>query len=327
MQNTLTLCEKTKHQEIRKYIESVYAAAEKWYLINNPAHAFENGKIVAEEKRLLIKINRLGLRNFGPLTLSVYLTCDDIQKRIKYLESIERYIFLVYLCAGRRASLGNSEFSNMATDIYNNNCDLEYVLKRIDLLTYGDDEGWYDFSPDRFLSNIRDQFVGSKKQGYYDWAGIRYLLFEYDEYIRGNEESRVHWRTPNSIEHIYPQSNDADPSWRNAFRGFTAKQKRYLCNSLGNLVLLDRKKNSSLANNSFDLKKKKVYSTGNYSGYIVGSHSEIEVAQSKHWNAREIYKRGAKMLNFFSEKWNVELTRKEIKELLLIDSNLMQKIR
>ena len=63
------------------------------------------------------------------------------------------------------------------------------------------------------LNFIKDQFTNSRKSGYYDWSGIRYLLYEYEEYIQKNEPSKVKWKTPNSIEHIYPQ-DDSDVSWK-----------------------------------------------------------------------------------------------------------------
>ena len=281
-----------------------------------------------QERNWLIKINRLGLRIFGPLTLAVYLKAENPKDRIRYLKEIEAYIFLIYLCAGRKSTLGNADFSHIAMYLYHDNEEwtLDKVIEEIHKRTYGDDNEYYDYSPDRFIANIKDQFVGSKSDGYYNWPGVRYFLFEYDNYLKGKEESKVKWTMPNSIEHIYPQT-PSDISWKKSFTGFTAKQQQYLCNSLGNLVLLRHSKNSSLSNKPFDKKKKTIYSTGSSSGFFYGSHSEINVAESKNWNPREIYNRGVKMFTFLADRWEIDLTKKEIKELLLIDENLMKKIR
>lgn len=329
VKNVVSNTTETRYKEIRRYISSLHKAAKQWYIINNPEHAFMNEFISdAQEKDWLIKINRLGLRIFGPLTLAIYLKTDNAKERIKYLKAIEAYIFLIYLCAGRKSTLGNTDFSNIAMYLYygKDNWTLDQVIEEVHKRSYGDGNEYYDYSPDRFIANIKDQFVGSKSEGYYNWPGVRYFLFEYDDYLKGREESKVKWTTPNSIEHIYPQT-PTDISWKKSFTGFTPKQQKYLCNSLGNLVLLRHSKNSSLSNKPFDKKKKTIHTTGNSSGFFNGSHSEINVAQSKNWNPREIYNRGVKMLSFLSDHWQINLTKKEIKELLLIDENLMKKIR
>ncbi len=307
----------TSYKEIQIYISSLHKAARQWYIINNPEHAFINGIISdIQERDWLVKINRLGLRIFGPLTLAVYLKTENPKDRIRYLKSIEAYIFLIYLCAGRKSTLGNAYFSNIAMYLYNDKDEwtLDKVNEEVHKRTYGDDSEYYDYSPDRFIANIKDQFVGSKSDGYYNWPGVRYFLFEYDNYLRGREESKVKWTMPNSIEHIYPQT-PSDISWKKSFIGFTPKQQRYLCNSLGNLVLLSHSKNSSLSNKPFDKKKKTIHSTGSSSGFFNGSHSEINVAESKNWNPREIYNRGVRMLTFLIDYWEIDLTKKEIKEL------------
>jgi hypothetical protein len=328
VKNVVEHSKQTEYKEIRNYISSLHKAALQWYIINNPEHAFTNGFILNEEREWLVKIERLGLRIFGPLTLTVYLKTENANERIKYLKAIEAYIFLIYLCAGRKSNLGNAHFSHIAMNMYTGNIEwsLYKVINEIHKRTYGDQSDYCDYTPESFISNIKDHFVGSNGSGYYSWSGVRYFLFEYDNQLRGKEESKVKWAMPNSIEHIYPQT-PLDISWKKSFLGFTPKQQKYLCNSLGNLVLLRHQKNSSLSNRPFDKKKKTVHSTGSASGFFNGSHSEINVAESKNWNPREIYNRGKKMLAFLEDNWSIELTSKQIKELLLVDENLMKKIR
>lgn len=331
VENTLQKVNETRYKALRNYINSLQKAARQWYIINNPEHALNNQLINNEECKWLIKVNRLGLRIFGPLTLSIYLTTENSEERIEYLQAIEAFIFLNYMCSGRRSTYGNADFSNLATQLYYGKDDwtVRDVIDEVNTWTYGNEEDWGDFSIDKFIITIKDQFRSSKKYGYYDWGGgiaIKYLLFEYEEYLQGKEDPKASWSTPDSIEHIYPQT-PTDESWRIAFKGFTEKQKQILINSLGNLLLLKRPKNSTLSNRAFSYKKEHFYASGNSSGYILGSHSEIYVSKEKDWNPRKIYQRGLKMLEFFQERWQVNFTRKEMKTLLLIDDLLIKKIR
>ena len=329
VQNTLDKKPLTKYKELRNYIKSLQKAAKQWYIINNPEHAFNNSSIGFEECRWLIKINRLGLRVFGPLTLSVYMVSEDEKQKLNYLKALESFIFLNYVCGGRRSTFGNADFCHLSKRLYykEDNCTVDDVSDELSLWTYGTDEVDAEFSIDKFLTLIKDQFRSSKKSGYYDWSGVKYFLFEYDDYLRGKENSKVNWNTPDSIEHIYPQTPE-DKSWDLAFKGFTDKQKRILCNSLGNLILLDRSKNSKLSNREFSYKKEFTSQSGNsYGGYKFGSHSEIHVAKEIVWNPRRIYLRGLKMLDFLQKNWRIHFTTKQKKILLLVDDTLMKKVR
>ena len=313
-------------KEIQNYIRSLQKSALNWYIIRNPTHAVNNGHIDSDEWMWLDRLNRLGLRVFAPLALSIYLKEKDKETRIEFLKSVESYIFLNYLCAGRKSTLGNTYYPHVANEYFTGkeNWTISEVIETIDYDTHGDEDEPGYYTNQGFVTNIKDYFSKSNKNGFYDWPGIRYLLYEYETHICGEEEKKVKWNTPNSIEHIYPQT-DSDPLWKDAFTGYSAKQKKILCNSLGNLVLLRSSKNSELSNKSFEFKKKHKDGNGNQSGYFIGSHSEIEVSAYRDWNPDAIFKRGKSILNFIQTRWGIQLTRKEIKELLLIDEGLIAK--
>lgn len=318
---------KVSFESIRKYINSIQKAVILWYIINNPKQALSSELVTVEEAYWLEKLNRLGFGAFASLTLSVYLVTKNVTERVNYLKAVESFIFLNYHCAGRKSNLGNSHFPYLASHLYAKSADwsLEAIISNIYFWTFGneDEEGY--FSPERFVLITKDQFTHSKKSGFYDWSGIKYLLFEYEEYIQKSEPSKVRWKTPNSIEHIYPQ-NDADVAWKSVFKEYTPKQRKILCNSLGNLVLLRSSKNSQLSNKPFDFKRCHINVEGESEGYCVGSHSEIQVSMFKMWDAKAILKRGLSILNFVELRWNVKLTNKEKKYLLLSDEVLIEKI-
>ena len=78
-------------------------------------------------------------------------------------------------------------------------------------------------------------------------------------------------------------------------------------------MLLSISKNSSLGKKCFEEKKKR---------YKNGSYSEIEVAQSKEWTPKEIYKRGMKLLDFLSERWEIEISKEKEKLLQIKEEEI-----
>ncbi|MEI6949943.1 DUF262 domain-containing HNH endonuclease family protein [Paraflavisolibacter sp. H34] len=328
VQNTVIEKPNVSFKVVRKYIRSLQKASQLWYAINNPKHALQYEFISEEEAYWLSKLNHLAFKAFSSLTLSVFMSTEDTCARVEFLKSMESFIFLNFHCAGRRSTLGTSNFAHKANQLYNKTDGLtvDDLIHELRDWTYGNEESYGYYTNERFVLTIKDLFSNSKKNGYYDWSGLKYLLFEYEEHLQGEEPQKVKWSTPNSIEHIFPQ-NDADPAWKENFKNFTPKQRKILSNSLGNLILLRGSKNSELSNKAFAFKKKHSSAKGGMNGYINGSHSEIQVAQNKDWNAKTIYKRGVSILNFLQQRWGVALTTSEIRYLLLADEVLIEKVK
>ena len=115
-----------------------------------------------------------------------------------------------------------------------------------------------------------------------------------------------------TLEHIYPQT-DTDPYWVSHFGHLNSQERTYLTHSLGNLLPLSRAKNSSLQNDSFNLKK----NDGQGVGYYNGSVSENEVNTKDDWTPVEIQERGIALLKFMETRWLVELGDDAFKEKLL----------
>jgi hypothetical protein len=161
--------------------------------------------------------------------------------------------------------------------------------------------------------------------GFYDWNGLRYFLYEYEyEKVRQHGNPKIDWnlfvkseKDKVSIEHIYPQTPDNE-YWDKAFKKLSKEQKHILAGSLGNLLPLSSSVNSSLQNDSFPKKKTaKKQAQGGRRGYSDGSHSEIEVAQYKSWNAYTILDRGLKLLNFMERRWRIKFPDEKSKKDLL----------
>ena len=85
-------------------------------------------------------------------------------------------------------------------------------------------------------------------------------------------------------------------------------------NSLGNLLLLSRKKNSTLQNFDFERKKCLKNKDGKDIGYYNGSYSEIEVSKQTEWTPEQIKERGLLMLQFMEDRWKFKFSDWDIKK-------------
>ena len=228
-----------------------------------------------------------------------------------FLDACERFNFLVFAVSHRSSNTQNSNLYRKAREYYIGNLDLETLIHDIDFLTDGEENGnyygWFDL--ERFRNHINELFSKNDREGFYSWSGLRYFLYEYELYLQDNANTKVTWEDFNkrkkeeTIEHIYPQSA-TDIYWKKRFGNLKPTEKRLYLNSLGNLLLLSRSKNSKLQNYDFDKKKCLQSKDGKDIGYYNGSYSEIEVSKRAEWTTKEIIGRGLSMLQFMEERWN-----------------------
>ena len=172
-----------------------------------------------------------------------------------------------------------------------------------------------------------DRKYNSDGRGFYGWNGLNYFLFEYEEEAKKmRNNTKIQWKNfvvsekdKVSVEHIYPQT-DSKTCWEEAFGMFTDEQKTFLQGSLGNLLPLSARINSSLQNDCFsDKKDTKMNDAGEVirNGYANGSFSELEVAKAPIWTANEIRERGIRLLKFMERRWDIRFANEaEMLELL-----------
>lgn len=312
--------------EILSYVQSIQQAAKNWFIINNPSLALSMGLVSPQLGVWLDRLNRIRLRVFGPILMAAFCKKEQEERLLQLLEAIESYNFLIFNAAGRRSNTGNPHFYHIARHYHYSENDwssLEDVIENINLWVEGDDEYTGYYSTENFINYMKDFFVRTNKDGYYSWPGLKYLLHEYEEHLRGRGERKTYWETPNSIEHIAPQSIN-ESSWKVKFPNFTPKERTILSNSLGNLLLLSGQKNSELSNKDFIFKKRHPNGEGGYSGYFNGSYSEIEVSQSFDWKAEDIVLRGLILLDFMEDRWAINLGGEEQKLKLLLHNDKLE---
>lgn len=166
-------------------------------------------------------------------------------------------------------------------------------------------------------------YVRSNK-GFHRWWGLKYFLMEYENYLQTivYKEDLPHVQWSNffevNIEHIMPQNYSTN--WKVEMedylngREFDGERKemaqKILINTLGNLTILKDKKNSSLQDDSWELKRQR---------YESGSFNELEISQNKKWNQFTILERGRNMVHFLETKVSgLKFSEEEIKALLFV---------
>lgn len=89
----------------------------------------------------------------------------------------------------------------------------------------------------------------------YGRRAAKYLMLKLDCILHGHT-TKLDFPSTISIEHILPQTPKADSQW---LHDFTAEERDYAKDRLGNLVLLSRRKNSSQNNRDYADKKQKYF--------------------------------------------------------------------
>lgn len=303
------LCGNISIEDIKAYIDSLSKCVKQWFYIFNIQYSNFSDKI----KEHIHKLERVGWGAFRPMIMAVFTKERNEELIWHFLYACERFNFLVFAVSHRSSNTQNNNLYRKAREYYIGNLDLETLIHDIDFLTDGEENGnyygWFDLK--RFRNHINELFSKNDKKGFYSWSGLSYFLYEYELYLQDNANTKVTWEDFNkrkkenkeeTIEHIYPQSA-SDIYWEKRFGNLKPTEKRLYLNSLGNLLLLSRSKNSKLQNYDFDKNKCLQSKDGKDIGYYNGSYSEIEVSKRAEWTTKEIIGRGLSMLQFMEERW------------------------
>ncbi|MBA7608504.1 hypothetical protein ES703_15681 [subsurface metagenome] len=151
----------------------------------------------------------------------------------------------------------------------------------------------FDFD-DKSLKNVLESSVYGKRF-------VKYLLLKLD-YLYANHDQRMHFETL-SVEHILPQTPDQNSQWS---QDFSPEEREELTHKLGNLVLITRRKNSSLGRLDYIEKEERYFAksidTRPYTLRVLHRYSqwtpeELRENQNevlnKLWQHYGIYKHGA----------------------------------
>ncbi len=287
--------------ELQRYVNSIQSSARKWHAIHFPDRA---DGLSEQVRSHLQRLDRLGRGAFEPLIMAAMQKSVNDSELTSLLAAAERFVFLVSRLSQRRSDAGDSEFYRLAGQLYRGEKTSAEATETVGTLTN------FYFSAEKSIANMRDLF--QRENGFYSWDGLRYFLFEYEQYVRERAQMatpRLSWEDLNStkrdqvsIEHIYPASPVAG-DWPD-FEERPEGERALLRHSLGNLLALSQRRNSSLSNRPF---AKKRQDAEGVRGYFNGSYSEVAVAQFQDWTANSILNRGLAMLHFLEERWSAPL--------------------
>ncbi|EIF6158339.1 DUF262 domain-containing protein [Clostridium perfringens] len=298
---------KLSPEEILDYVRSLKTTAKHWYNSFNP---MQSNDLTKDEKIWIDRLNRINISYFRPLVVASFLRNDiSSEERVQLFKEIERFIFIVFRLGRAPSNYKNSEYYGFARKLRKKEVRIEEVCENIKnrVEEWSEASTRFDIKP--FKNYISKKFKDGN--GFYDWNGLHYFLYEYEyDKVLKDGNKKIDWnlfvkndKDKVSIEHIYPQT-PTNKEWINVFQDYTEEQRKILNGTLGNLLPLSRSKNSSMQNDSFDKKKSNI--NKEHTGYIDGSHSEIEVSMYEKWEAEQILDRGLKLINFMERRWNIK---------------------
>lgn len=103
-----------------------------------------------------------------------------------------------------------------------------------------------------------------------------------------------------TIEHVLPQTPKSDSVW---LKHFTDEQREHWTHRLGNLVLLNKAKNSSANNFDFDYKKSTYFSTDHG---VTNFALTSQVIQQPEWTPAVVEARHHALLALLTKEWELD---------------------
>lgn len=311
---------KIKPDDILNYVSSLNESMKYWYSFNYPMDTDVNEDFDNQIRIYFMKLKlqndttyrgfRRPLEDWKVLSLNYFLTTNDNAKRKGFLRRLERLYFIYSLCDASPTSISvgalryKLSFDDLLNNYNNLDKDIEKFLRSEEFKTC--------------ISKLCDEL---SRNGFYKEDNIitfptKYIISEYilDLYKKAKEPltlefvNNLYFGNDSdgipSIEHIYPEKNNKSNNWNTFFSKYTRTEKVRIKNSLGNLLVINNKKNEKIGNKSFKDKKEH-----GHVGYKFGTIDEQRVASNEQWTIKEIKTRGLEIVNFINEHWGIQIPR------------------
>lgn len=126
----------------------------------------------------------------------------------------------------------------------------------------------------------------------------KYVLLRLDS-ILADDPGASYDNSIVTVEHVLPQNPSAGSRWD---CDFSSEQIAYWTHRLGNLLLLNRRKNSEAQNYEFDVKKERYFTSKK--GVAVFALT-TQVLNEKRWTAEVIERRHRELIGVLSDAWGL----------------------
>ncbi|MCB7071192.1 DUF262 domain-containing HNH endonuclease family protein [Caldibacillus sp. 210928-DFI.2.22] len=144
-------------------------------------------------------------------------------------------------------------------------------------------------NPDELLENKDifkidlDEFKRNISSDIYKKQYAKYLLLKI-EYLKSDNTVHLSGYKNISVEHILPQHPNSESQWT---KDFTEEEHKFWVDKIANLVLINKRKNSSLSNLDF-IEKKKRYLNGRIDVFRA---NKVFIDQKNEWTPEVLRKR------------------------------------
>lgn len=126
----------------------------------------------------------------------------------------------------------------------------------------------------------------------------RYVLLRLDE-VLANSPGSSYNHSIISIEHVLPQKPAEGSGWQ---ADFTEEQRVYWTHRLGNLLLLNHRKNSQARNFEFETKKRSYFSTSTGSAVFALT---TQVLRESEWTPEVVAARQQQLVDVLAREWDL----------------------
>lgn len=126
----------------------------------------------------------------------------------------------------------------------------------------------------------------------------KYVLLRLDS-ILADEPGASYDHKTITVEHVLPQNPDGDSQW---LKHFDEDQAQYWTHRLGNLLLLNRRKNSQARNYEFSVKKDRYFTSGR--GVAIFALT-TQVLSEVEWTPEVVKRRHEKLVGVLQEAWAI----------------------
>lgn len=283
---TILVKEKARANLLDEFSEKIYnfkkleRGKETFDLVDEYSEIYEKVIDLQDNKlsnqfKNLITIMKMGLRSEDWIPPLLYYF-----KKFQYYKLDEFLILLEYKFSGNWIC---GITPTIRLDSMNN------ILKKIDKAQNAD-----EVLDDKFIFDVnREELRNSISGEIYKKQFSKYLLLKL-EYLMSDNTAHLSGYKYISVEHVLPQNPKENSEW---CKEFTKEERQQWTNKLANLVLISKRKNSSLSNSDFKDKKEKYFK----SRMDVFKSSKIFVEKNDKWTVEILKKIQEKNINILVE--------------------------